>query len=150
MTALETQLLLARIALLGAIYAFLAGVTWVAWRDLRRARPSREAVAAPVARLIVLEGADSDRPPGASFPLAPVTTIGRDLDNHVVLADPTVSSRHAVLNRRDSAWWLEDLRSTNGTYLNGARLEPEAPALLRSGDVVQIGAVRLRVVMPDL
>lgn len=150
MSALEAQLLFLRMLLLLLLYAFLGGVGLVAWRDLRAAR-RREAQApvVPGTRLIVIEAGASDRAPGSATPARPVTAIGRDLDNDIVLADPTISSRHAVLNRRDAAWWLEDLGSTNGTFVNDQRLARAAPAVVRSGDVVQFGAVRLRLVADD-
>lgn len=151
MSALETQLLLTRVLVLALLYGFLAGVTWLMWQDLRHAR-RLEASAAPAAspRLIVLDGGASDRPAGLSFLLEPVTSVGRDLDNQVVLADGTVSGRHAVVLRREGSWWVEDLHSTNGTNLNGGRLDAEAPELLRSGDVLEFGAVRMRIVIPEL
>lgn len=150
MSAAETQLLLVRAVVLILLYAFLGGVALVVWLDLRRSgRPAGAGAAAPGARLIVLEPGDSDRPPGSALPLANVAGVGRDLDNEVVLQDATVSGRHAVVLRRDGAWWVEDLGSTNGSFLNGAPVRPELPALVRSGDVLQFGAVRLRLVNPE-
>ena len=70
--------------------------------------------------------------------------MGRDLQADLVVLDATLSNRHATMMRREDAWWLEDLGSTNGTFLNGDRLGPETPALLRTGDVVQFGGVRTR------
>jgi pSer/pThr/pTyr-binding forkhead associated (FHA) protein len=149
-SAAEAQLLLVRALLLALLYAFLAAVGLVAWRELRAAqRRERSAPRAPGTRLVVIDGAASDRPAGSAVPAHAVTAIGRDLDNDLVLADPTISGRHAVLSRRDAAWWLEDLGSTNGTFVNAARLERTAPAVVRSGDVVQLGAVRLRLVADE-
>jgi hypothetical protein len=150
MTGLETELLLSRALVLALLYGFLVLVALLSWRDLGNARRDQAVAPAAAARLIVLEGAGSDRPAGAAFVLEPVTTLGRDIDNLVVLADDTVSGRHAVLNQREGAWWVEDLRSTNGTWLNSTRLVPEVPELLRSGDVLQFGAVRMRIVAPEL
>ncbi len=148
MTPLETQLLFARAVLLILLYSFVGAIGIVAWLDLRASR--RAAIASPAAvtpsRLIVLEGGESDRPPGASFPLEVVTSIGRDLDNDLVLVDPTISGRHAVISLREGSWWLEDLVSTNGSFVEDRRVSPETPAVLRSGDLIQIGAVRLRLV----
>lgn len=151
MTALETQLLLTRLLVLALLYVFLALVAWVCWRELRAARRLEAALSPGTSpRLIVLEGGSSDRPAGSSFEVEPVTSVGRDIDNTVVLADSTVSGRHAVLLRREGAWWLEDFDSTNGTSLNGSALEPGQPELLRSGDVLEFGAVRFRLVIPEL
>jgi hypothetical protein len=151
-TGAETQLLLLRALVLILLYAFLGGVVLVAWWDLQAQR--RPAGAAPAAlpgghRLIVLSPGETGRPAGQALGLEPVSGIGRDLDNEVVLADTTVSGRHAVVLRRDGSWWVEDLGSTNGSWVNGETVRPEIPALLRSGDVLQFGGVRLRLVSPE-
>jgi hypothetical protein len=70
-------------------------------------------------------------------------TIGRALECDCVLADPTVSRRHARLRRRDDRWVLADLGSTNGTRLNGWRVAEEVE--LRAGDRVSFGTARFRV-----
>lgn len=152
MTPIESQLFFARAVLLILLYAFLAAVGLVVWRELRAAGRGGDAKAIdrPGARLIVLDGGSSDRPPGSAFTLAAVTAIGRDLDNDLVFVDATVSGRHAVIHLRDGAWWVEDLDSTNGTWVNGQQLRPGAPAIARSGDVLALGGVRLRLVTPGL
>lgn len=151
MTPLETQLFFARAVLLVLLYTFLAAVGIVVWFDLRAAhRPAAARAAEPAAaRLIVLQAGQSNRPPGTSFLLAPVTALGRDLDNDVVLQDATISGRHAVVSLSDGEWWIEDLGSTNGTLVNGRPAGGHTPLLMRTGDVLQVGAVRLRLVDPE-
>lgn len=152
MSPLESQLLFARAILLLLLYTFIGAVAVVTYLDLRASRRAAAVSkwAAPTTRLIVLDGAGSGRPAGTSLPVAPVTALGRDLDNEIVLADATVSGRHAVINLREGAWWVEDLASTNGTFVNGTPVRPQAPVITRSGDVVRVGAVRLRLVTPEL
>lgn len=70
-------------------------------------------------------------------------TIGRAPDSHCVLADETVSRRHALLRTADSGWLLRDLSSTNGTRVNGWRLTEEIE--VRPGDHVSFGAARYRL-----
>jgi adenylate cyclase len=69
----------------------------------------------------------------------PVANIGRGEYNDVIIADPSVSTMHAKLQRRDAIWILTDLGSTNGTYVEGERLTGEVPlgpgTTLRFGDV---------------
>jgi hypothetical protein len=68
------------------------------------------------------------------------TTIGRSPDCEIFLDDVTVSRKHAVLVRRDSAFFIEDLGSLNGTFLNRRRIESGE---LADGDELQIGKYRL-------
>jgi pSer/pThr/pTyr-binding forkhead associated (FHA) protein len=69
------------------------------------------------------------------------TTVGRDTDSDVFLDDVTVSRTHAVLDRRvDGAFFVRDVGSLNGTYLNGEQIDETK---LASGDEVQIGKFKL-------
>lgn len=68
--------------------------------------------------------------------------IGRTADNDIRLAEPTVSAHHAILHVDNNAASLEDLRSTNGTYINGRRITVQP---LADGDVIAIGQHQLSV-----
>ena len=65
------------------------------------------------------------------------------MNNSIVVDDPFASADHAVLTFRGRAWYVEDLGSTNGSYVNGQPVEGVAP--LGFGDELQIGQVRLRL-----
>ncbi|MEZ0393888.1 MAG: FHA domain-containing protein [Desulfurococcaceae archaeon] len=60
-------------------------------------------------------------------------TIGRDLSNDVVVLDPYASRQHARIFVKDDEWFVEDLGSTNGTYLDEERLAPHEPRRLERG-----------------
>ncbi len=102
--------------------------------------PARQggAVAAPHVRiaLSVLEGNEKDRIYQIS---RSVTVIGR-MEGEIRLADPKVSSRHAQVEILDGEAWLRDLGSTNGTFVNGTRVDL---ARLKHLDEVTVGATRL-------
>ena len=140
MDAFLIAIWIVRVAFLGLLYVFLLFVVRALLRDLRAA--SREP-AAELGRLVVVGSPSGDPPVGASYPLDAVTGIGRDVNNAVVVDDPFASSDHAVLTFRGRAWYLEDAGSTNGTYLNGSRIDGLAP--LGFGDEVQVGQVRFRL-----
>jgi uncharacterized RDD family membrane protein YckC len=70
-----------------------------------------------------------------------VISIGRDPSNDLVLSDSMVSRRHAILEHRDNQYVLRDNNSSNGTMVNGDRVDSEKP--LRDGDLVAIGSSRL-------
>ena len=72
---------------------------------------------------------------------ASTTTAGRDPDSAVFLDDITVSRQHAIIERRpDGAWFVRDVGSLNGTYVNGEQVEETK---LVPGDEVQIGRFKL-------
>jgi pSer/pThr/pTyr-binding forkhead associated (FHA) protein len=143
-------------------YAFLAILYIFVWRSVRaiyqelrpataRSAPSRSApdpAPRPSARkakkaprkAIVIEG-DSHR--GASFDLRDELVIGRGPKCQLVLDDSYVSQMHARLFSRGDIYMVEDLGSTNGTYLN--RHKVTTPTELRRGDQVKIGKTVLEM-----
>lgn len=129
-----------RFAFLALLYLFLFAVVRVLLRDLRAAarEPGTE-----LGRLVVVSSPAGEPPVGDVFALDAVTTLGRDVNNSIVIDDPFASSEHAALTFRGRAWYIEDLLSTNGTFLNGSRVE--GVAALGFGDEIQVGQVRLRL-----
>jgi pSer/pThr/pTyr-binding forkhead associated (FHA) protein len=71
----------------------------------------------------------------------PVTTIGRDKERQIYIPDESVSRLHAQIVRQQLGYFLSDLNSSNGTFINGELLT--APSLLAPGDIVRIGAIEL-------
>jgi hypothetical protein len=69
--------------------------------------------------------------------------IGRDPACEILVDDETVSNQHARLWYRNKQWWIEDLLSTNGTYLNDERID--TPTILISGDEIRVGKVLLTI-----
>jgi pSer/pThr/pTyr-binding forkhead associated (FHA) protein len=92
---------------------------------------------------------------GRRLPIkVPVVNIGRGEYNDVVIADPSVSTMHAKLQRREAIWILTDLGSTNGTFVEGERLTGEVPlspgTTLRFGDVAALFEPLDETVPPEL
>jgi hypothetical protein len=76
--------------------------------------------------------------PGAAFTLeGDQLTIGRDSANEIVINDAEVSRRHARLTFQGGKYVLEDMGSTNGTFVNGQRLS--GPRVLKAGEVISFG-----------
>ena len=71
-------------------------------------------------------------------------TIGRVSDNSIQIEDASVSSHHAELTLRDTDYILRDLGSTNGTRLNGNKVEPEEEHQLQPGDRIRFGSIEVR------
>jgi hypothetical protein len=87
-------------------------------------------------------------PNGRALPAASGDVLGRSGGAALFFeAFQTVSRRHAKVDFRGGAWQIEDLQSTNGTWINGKRLNPGQPCLLKTGDVVALSlACEMRVI----
>jgi pSer/pThr/pTyr-binding forkhead associated (FHA) protein len=85
---------------------------------------------------------DPDGGKARTVRLSGAADVGRAESCAIRLGDAYVSQVHARLSSANGAWTIEDLGSTNGTFVNGARLEE--PRRLRPGDVVRIGDTDLR------
>ncbi|MDA8033201.1 MAG: FHA domain-containing protein [Actinomycetota bacterium] len=145
-----------RFFLLALVWLFVAYALRTTVAELRRGRVLRLAraggaeagggvanplVARPSARLRVLEPAEQR---GQVIPLTSELTVGRAPSCAFVLTgDGFASSVHARVFPRDGEVWVEDLGSTNGTYVNEQRLD--APVRLRRGDRLRIGRTVLEV-----
>lgn len=90
-----------------------------------------------VPRLRVIESADARLAPGDELPLSAAVTVGRGDENSLRLDDRFVSSRHALICLRDGRRLLMDRGSTNGTFVNGKRVEAEVE--LCPGDRIAVG-----------
>lgn len=130
-------ILVLRLVVAATLYAFLALYFLVMIRDLQARSGMIVSDAEPACLVIV-----SERLPEQVFSLRPVTAIGRAADNDVVLRDPFVSANHALVVWREQQWWLEDLRSHNGSYVNGQRVT--SPVVLSFGDRIRVGETILR------
>ena len=99
---------------------------------------ARPAVPPPLAAFLVRAGALA----GQRLTVrTPIVNVGRADYNDVVVPDPSVSTSHAKLQRREGVWVLVDLDSTNGTFVDGERVKGEAP--LAPGAMVRLGDVQL-------
>jgi pSer/pThr/pTyr-binding forkhead associated (FHA) protein len=152
----EAILTILKFCFLGLLYLFLARVVRAVYRELS---PDRAAPAASNGAGLLGRGRSrrNDQParpyklkmvdPATSqvFPLGEEVTIGRAPGCSVPLADDTyVSQLHARIYIRDGKPFVEDLGSTNGTFLNRDRLSKTMP--LHRGDKLQIGQTVLEIV----
>ena len=126
-----------------SLYAFLAALFGMLWRDIRAAAKVTSASTQRFGQLIVLESTVPTLTPGASFPLWPVSSLGRAPTNTAPLPDETASLEHALLHLREGQWWLEDLDSRNGTRLNDTPITQPTPIM--PGDVIGVGNVKLMI-----
>jgi hypothetical protein len=152
--AIEEVLLLLKIAFLVLLYVFIWRIVRAASSDLRASQesfvlaPARAGgvpAAAPrrsTGRLVVVSSPALERGRVADLNSAPLT-VGRAAHNDLSIeADQYASARHARFDSRGDGVWVADAGSTNGTFVNGTRIE--APRRLEPGDVVRVGSTDLR------
>lgn len=146
-TSLNILILLLRVAVVALLYFFLWQVLRYVIRDLRPggAAVSSGALSSPYGQLVVLRAGQSGVSAGKVFPLGPSNIIGRSLENcEIAFNDSFLSAQHARLELQGQEWVLEDLRSTNGTFVN--EIEVRDPTIVESGDVIRVGRVEMRLV----
>lgn len=150
----DETLLVLKIAFLVLLYGFILLIVRSATRDLggapqesivlgaAEAARLRAELGARPASLLVLSGPGSR--PGSTVRVTAPTVVGRDADSGIRLdGDEFASGRHARLEPRARGLLVEDLRSTNGTFVNGERVA--GSRLLAPGDVVRIGSTELQL-----
>lgn len=96
-----------------------------------------------MAKLIVISPDGAER----EMPLRAINTIGRHPDQHVQILDRVVSKEHALITYTDGTYWLQDMGSRNGTYVNGIQIKGRTP--LRDSDTITLGSTRVVYVEAD-
>ncbi len=153
----DTALLVLKIAFIVLLYLFIWRIVRSASRDFRSAPAQESQIISPgeaaaaglrpqprsAPRLIVVKSAA--RPLGETFPVvAGPIAVGRGGQNDVPLdGDEFASADHARFEARRDGLWVEDVGSTNGTFVNGARVT--TPRRLGKGDIVRVGQTDFRV-----
>ena len=157
----EQLLNILKLCLLALVYLFMLRVLRAVWAEVtprpadaltgrraRRAAPAPAAPAPPRGRkgkgppieLVAIEPADQA---GRRYPLGDEITVGRAAGCQVTVDDTYVSQLHARVFTRDGQVLVEDLGSTNGTYLNRSKVS--GPMVMQKGDRLQIGNTVLEV-----
>jgi FHA domain len=133
-----------RVGFAGLLYYFLWQIGRIMMRDLRGAsvQPSRKRQRA--AKLIVIDPALSNLSAGASYAIRAKSTIGRHSDCSIAIEEPTLSAVHARFETRDSAWYVTDMDSTNGTFVNGRTVR--GSVYIETDDIVQFGRMTFKLV----
>jgi pSer/pThr/pTyr-binding forkhead associated (FHA) protein len=140
---LRLLLLVLQLGFVALLYVILLRFAGSLLRDLRSAEQAQLASRSGIGRLSVLESPADEPPSGTTIALGPINSIGRNVNNSIFVEDDFVSATHAMLTFRGRSWFVEDQGSTNGTYVNGHRID--RPVALSFGDELTIGRVRMRL-----
>jgi pSer/pThr/pTyr-binding forkhead associated (FHA) protein len=155
--ATDETLLILKIVFLVLLYGFILFVVRSATKDIAGAPQESIILGAAEAAKLRAELGVEDKPRAARFrvlggpglrggskvDVSAATVLGRDASTGIPLGDDEfASARHARIELRADGVWVEDLGSTNGTFVNGERVTAER---LQAGDVVRVGQTELRL-----
>ena len=146
---------LLKIFLLLLLYLFFLRVLRAVWAEVeppkavaapvkKHGKPGRRAVPRKASGQLALRILVPPEMKGRTFPLAEEITLGRAAGCQVTIDDTYASQLHARVFQRDGTVYVEDLGSTNGTYLNRSKVS--GPMVLQRGDKLQIGNTVLELV----
>ena len=133
--------------LLALVYLFIFRAVRTVVRDLRVAGPgggrggAKTGATPRSAPTVIVHGPDGARP--RTFKLGASMAVGRAPECEIRVEDTYASQQHARIFGKGEKWYVEDLGSTNGTFVNDQRLA--APAQVEPGDRIRVGTTMLEL-----
>jgi hypothetical protein len=133
--------LILRVFLALALYGFLGWALITVWRELKA---NSDLISSKQVPSISLLRINAGTEVAQEFACSEIV-IGRDPGCEFSIAHETVSAHHARLSYHHNQWWIEDLHSTNGTFLNDERVF--TPTVMITGDELRCGQIYLQIVI---
>ena len=140
---MEGVLLVLRVVSGSLLLLFLVALFVMMWHDFRAINFEISTRTRRQGHLVVINTSENGPKTGATFPLIPLTSLGRSLTNSIVLEDAFISGEHATITLRNGKWWLDDRGSSNGTQLNGYRIRESV--IVSTGDIISVGQIDLKL-----
>lgn len=125
------------------LYTIIIVALIIMYRDIRRPKKQKKRLKEYALEVVKSQNV-SELPVGAIIPVDDVIKIGRKHDNNLIIEDEFVSSYHNKIYMRQNSLIVQDLKSTNGTYVNSSKIKGEA--LLNVGDIIRVGNTILKVI----
>jgi len=131
--------LILRIILIAFAYGFVGGIGYLVYQNLRIIVKNEGLVTIPPITLTF----DFDQETISKKFFQPEIILGRDPSCDLALDNGTISLRHCRLAFHDKQWWVEDLDSTNGSYINNVLIE--TPTVITAGDQLKLGRILINI-----
>jgi pSer/pThr/pTyr-binding forkhead associated (FHA) protein len=132
-------LLIIRLLMIAALYAFIGWTVYTLWIEVYRRQEKHESITVPPLSIKYTD----EQGEKIQVITQPLAFIGRESGCDIIIIDHSVSSRQARLSYHQNQWWVEDLNSTNGTFLNHDPLTQ--PAVLITDDLISCGSADLLI-----
>jgi hypothetical protein len=134
----ESILFVLRILMAITLYAFLGWALLTLWRELRSSALADKFNQIPTISITPLFGNGTPQ-----LYHIPEIIIGRDAGCDFPIPEDSVSKHHSRLSYHNNQWWVEDLNSTNGTFINNVPVK--TPFVIISGDEIRCGSANLQI-----
>lgn len=143
--SLDVVLLILRVVIAIALYAFLGVLVILLWQDIYHSAGQTGKDKTISSAQLVVVGCDESVPLelGRAYPLRPHTIIGRAPTSTIIIPDSFASTEHAHIVLRNGQWWIDDRQSRNGTTVNDITITQ--PVVISSGDVIGVGRVEFKM-----
>lgn len=128
-----------RLILVGLVYLFV----WRVMRIMMKGIQHDSLISDLGAYLVVSDPGKSKLTRGQTYILDVHTTIGRAIDNLIVIDDIYVSEHHSTIQFIEDRWIIREIRSSNGTFVNNLKLV--SPVMLAHNDIISIGPIKFRM-----
>ncbi len=140
-------LVVSKWVLIGLVYSVLLVLLIAVRREMfQRLSSKQTAISNALGRLKVINaGGCTSLRAGSWISLGRETCLGAEKDNDLALNDPFISAHHARLSWDGADWWVEDLGSRNGTFVDGQPCTRRTPHKLFTGSQLQVGGVMLEL-----
>lgn len=132
-----------RLLLAAILYTFIGWALYTIWKDLKLQTQLVHPKRTPPLKILAVSGI----PEIEHLFTQSEILLGRDPASDFPLTHETVSAHHARISYHHNQWWVEDTRSTNGTYLNDQKVE--LPTVLTHNDELRCGQVVLAIIDPS-
>lgn len=143
-SGLNNLSLVFKIIIIGIIYLIIFYALGIMYKDMKNGDKKVRKRKKEFGLEIINCGLSNELRKGSVVPISRELTIGRKEDNMIVLSENYVSGHHARIYIRNGKYILEDLNSTNGTILNGQKLDDKS--YLKVNDEIEIGTVMFKVI----
>jgi len=131
-------------AIIAIIYLIIIFALRIMYKDIKGGGKKKAVIRKTMGLEVIERGENFNLRMGAVIPLNDDLTVGRKADNLLILGDKYVSTQHARIFRKNTDYILQDMGSTNGTFMNNKRVKDKVA--IKKGDEIKIGTSIFKVI----